>query len=117
MINIGEGGSEEKQIVLHLTEVRFSTLADLDSSWNPFFTVMLITGMCSEWACWTSSRETQNSLLKAKGSSFLSVPVCSVSSATTPHKELAGRGMGTAGAENSRSQRGTFCPLLKSIPL
>lgn len=117
MLNIGEGGSEEKQIVLHLTEVRFSTVADLDSSWNPFFTVMLITGMCSEWACWTSSRETQNSLLKAKGSSFLSVPVCSVSSATTTHKELAGRGVGTAGAENSRSQRGTFCPLLKSIPL
>lgn len=38
-------------------------------------------------------------------------PHCtSVYSATTTHKELAGSGMGTAGAENSHSQRGTSLP-------
>lgn len=68
------------------TEVRFSTLADRDSFLNLFFIVVLITRMCTEWACWTSSRESQNTLLKAKGSSFLTVPVCTVSSATTTHK-------------------------------
>lgn len=79
--------------------------------------MVALTWMQSEWFLWTSSRESWNSSLREKSSSFLSLPLCCLLPQPHTRGYLAeGCGNGAAGTEISQGKR-HLAVIFHSLPL